>query len=65
MSTDIGSTGYVPPPQRAQMVDSSNEGIGSILGGLLKDLQDMVRGEIALARAEIREDVSTVGKGIA
>ena len=38
-------------------------GVGSILADLLKDLQTLVRGEIALARAEIREDVAAAGKG--
>jgi uncharacterized membrane protein YqjE len=36
-----------------------------MLSGLLKDLQDLVRGEVALAKAEIKEDVSTAGKGVA
>jgi hypothetical protein len=44
---------------------SGGEGIGSMLGGLLRDLQDMVRGEVALARAEIKEDVGTASKGLA
>jgi uncharacterized membrane protein YqjE len=65
MSTDLGSAGYstrpgAPPPQQG-----SAEGIGSMLGGLLKDLQDLVRGEVALAKAEIKEDVSTATKGVA
>jgi hypothetical protein len=65
MSTDFGSAGYstrpgTPPPQQG-----SADGIGSMLGGLLKDLQDLVRGEVALAKAEIKEDVSTAGKGVA
>lgn len=41
------------------------EGIGPMLGGLLKDLQDLVRGEIALAKAEIREELTSAGKGVA
>lgn len=41
------------------------EGIGPLLGDLLKDLQRMVRGEIALARAEVRDDVSQAGRGVA
>ncbi|MDQ2682647.1 MAG: phage holin family protein [Chloroflexota bacterium] len=44
---------------------SGGEGIGAILSGLLRDLQDMVRGEVALARAEIKEDVGTATKGLA
>lgn len=41
------------------------EGIGPLLGELLKDLQQLVRGEIALAKAEIREDVGQAGRGVA
>jgi uncharacterized membrane protein YqjE len=66
MSTNTGSAGYTsPPPARGQPADGSSESIGSIISGLLKDLQDMVRGEIALARAEVKEDVSVVGKSVA
>jgi uncharacterized membrane protein YqjE len=43
---------------------NSRESIGSILSGLVSDLQGIIRGEIALARAEVREDVSTVGNAI-
>jgi uncharacterized membrane protein YqjE len=43
----------------------SGESIGSLLSGLLKDLQELVRGEISLARAEVREDVARAGKGAA
>jgi uncharacterized membrane protein YqjE len=36
-----------------------------LISGLLQDLQEMVRGEITLARAEVRDDVSTASKGLA
>ncbi|MFL5762225.1 MAG: phage holin family protein [Thermomicrobiales bacterium] len=42
----------------------SQESIGSLISGLLRDLQDMVRGEISLARAEVRDDLSTASKGL-
>ena len=48
----------------AQGSDGSQESIGSLISGLLQDLQEMVRGEITLARAEVREDVSTASKGL-
>ena len=66
MSSSYGSADYRPPPgdARYQASDSQGESIGAILGGLLSDLQGMVRGEIALARAEVKEDVSTIGKAI-
>ena len=65
MSNDIGAAGYStrpgsPPPQQG-----SPDSIGAMLGGLIKDLQDLVRGEVALAKAEIKEDVSSAGKGVA
>jgi uncharacterized membrane protein YqjE len=44
--------------------NSGNDGIGAMLSGVLRDLQDMVRGEVALARAEIKEDVGTATKGL-
>lgn len=43
----------------------NQESVGSLVSGILKDLQEMVRGEIALARTEIKEDASTAGRGIA
>lgn len=66
MSSSYGSADYRPPPADGpyQSGNSQGESIGAILGGLLNDLQGMVRGEIALARAEVKEDVSTIGKGI-
>jgi hypothetical protein len=42
-----------------------SEGIGPLLGDLLRDLQALVRGEMALARAEIREDLTQAGRGVA
>jgi hypothetical protein len=41
------------------------ESIGTLISGLLKDLQDMVRGEVALARTEIRDDAMSAGRGVA
>jgi uncharacterized membrane protein YqjE len=69
MSTGFGSADFRSPPPpgdaRYQTGAGTGESIGSILGGLLNDLQGMVRGEIALARAEVKEDVSTMGRAVA
>ena len=65
MSTDIGAAGYSTRPGAAPPQEGSSDGIGAMLSGLIKDLQDLVRGEVALAKAEIKEDVSTAGKGVA
>ena len=42
----------------------SQPGIGESIGELLRDVQDMVRGEVALARAEIRDDVGAIRSGV-
>jgi uncharacterized membrane protein YqjE len=53
-------------PKRATSGSTgSQESIGSLISGLLQDLQELVRGEITLARAEVREDISTASKGLA
>jgi uncharacterized membrane protein YqjE len=69
MSAGYGSPDFRSPPPpgdaRYETGAGSGESIGSILGGLLGDLQGMVRGEIALARAEVKEDVSTMGRAVA
>lgn len=63
-----GSYGRADDPSRdagfrgAQ--DGGAEGIGSLISGLIKDMQDLVRGEIQLAKTELKEDASAAGKGI-
>lgn len=41
------------------------ESISSILSGLLRDLQDLVRDEVRLAKAEVKEDVQTASRAAA
>jgi uncharacterized membrane protein YqjE len=46
--------------------DSSKpDGLGTIVSGIVEDLQGIVRGEVLLAKTEIKEDVSAMGKGAA
>lgn len=40
------------------------EGIGTLIAGLLKDLQDLVRAEVQLAKTEVKEDAVAAGRGI-
>jgi uncharacterized membrane protein YqjE len=51
--------------QGSTETNSDSDTIGGLLSGLLRDVQQMVRGEMALARAEIKDDVSTIGTSIA
>lgn len=44
---------------------ASTEGLGTLVTGIVSDLQDIVRGEMALAKAELREDASAIGRAVA
>ena len=41
------------------MAVNRDASIGTIVGGIVGDVQDLVRKEIALARQEVREEVNT------
>jgi uncharacterized membrane protein YqjE len=41
------------------------EGLGTIVGEIVADLQDIVRGEVQLAKTELKEDATKAGRGIA
>lgn len=40
------------------------EGIGGLIGSIIKDLQELVRDEIQLAKLELSEDASKIGKAL-
>ncbi len=46
-----------------RLVDEAH-GIGSLVGGVIKDLQDLLRAEIQLAKTELKEDAMVAGKAI-
>jgi uncharacterized membrane protein YqjE len=57
-------------PERVRGVSMSPgaqdaESLGTLVTGIVADLQDIVRGEVQLAKTELQEDVSVLGKGIA
>lgn len=47
-----------------QGASAQPESFSSLISGLLVDLQDLVRGEISLAKTELREDATSAGRGI-
>lgn len=56
-----------PPPvggSAGERLKSETEGIGALLAGVVKDLQELVRAEIALAKTEVREDAQAAGKAV-
>jgi uncharacterized membrane protein YqjE len=44
--------------------NGASESIGTLITGLIEDLQGLLRGEIALAKTELKEDVSSVGQAL-
>jgi len=46
--------------------DTENpESLGTLVTGIVADMQEVVRGEVQLAKAELQEDASALGKGAA
>lgn len=52
-----------PATDQASTRQPDSGGIGSTIGAIVEDLQNVVRGEVQLAKTEIKEDVSDIGKG--
>jgi uncharacterized membrane protein YqjE len=50
----------VPPGPVVPVRTETSAGIGEIIGGLAGDIQDMVRGEIALARSELDQKLHRI-----
>jgi hypothetical protein len=67
MSEGYADSGLYAPPGRPLGAEARgrDEGIGPLISGLLTDLQELVRGEVRLARAEVKEDLMGAGRGIA
>lgn len=43
---------------------AEQESIGSLLSGLIGDLQQLIRGEVTLAKTEIREELASAARGV-
>lgn len=44
--------------------DSQEASLGALLGNLVSDLQDLIRGEIRLARQELKEEAQSAAIGV-
>ena len=49
--------------RETQQPPGSSQGLGDMLTGIVQDLQNIVRGEVQLAKTELKEDASQMGKG--
>lgn len=50
-----------PPTERLQR---EAESLGTLVSGVVQDLQDLVRAEIRLAKTELKEDAAAAGKAV-
>jgi len=60
---DAGATAYDPSGDHDRL-DVENASLGEIVGRLTSDFSQLMRAEIALAKAEAKEEVRDAGKGV-
>jgi uncharacterized membrane protein YqjE len=46
-----------------QTINQGADNLGAIVGGIIEDLQAIVRGEVQLAKTELKEEATQMGKG--
>jgi Putative Actinobacterial Holin-X, holin superfamily III len=56
------TTAYQPPDEAAR-ADVGNASVGQLLGEVTRDLSTLMRQEIELAKAEIKQEITKTGKG--
>lgn len=59
---DHGSVGDRLDEARETLNEGAS-GLGATVGSIIADLQQIVRGEVQLAKTELKEDASQIGKG--
>ena len=65
MNTSQDARGGGDGPGGRYQLAGAPEGLGALISGVIKDLQDLLRAEVQLAKTELREDASAAGKAIA
>lgn len=62
-SSGATSLGSDRPTIQPATTDAGSASLGQLLGEVTKDLSTLMRQEVALAKAEIRQDATKAGKG--
>ena len=52
----------MPSPDRPHAADVTDASVGELLGNVARDLSTLMRQELALAQAELRQEAKTTGK---
>ncbi len=55
--------GGSPPYRESRGAGEGGESLGSLVTGIVEDLQNIVRGEVQLAKTELKEDITKLGAG--
>lgn len=61
----VTGQGFRGQEMAARYEAAGGEGIGALVSGLIEDLQELLRGEIKLARTEVKEDIATAARAAA
>jgi uncharacterized membrane protein YqjE len=61
-SKSTGAGGNPMDDARETLSQGANN-VGSMIGGIIEDLQGIVRGEVQLAKTELKEEAGQMGKG--
>jgi uncharacterized membrane protein YqjE len=56
-------TGGNPMDEARETLSQGANSLGSMVGEIIGDLQDIVRGEVQLAKTELKEEAGQMGKG--
>ncbi len=65
MNTSQDARGGGDGPGGRYQLAGAPEGLGALISGVIKDLQDLLRAEVQLAKTELREDATGIGKALA
>ncbi len=65
MNTSHDARGGGDGPGGRYQLAGAPEGLGALISGVIKDLQDLLRAEVQLAKTELREDATGIGKALA
>jgi hypothetical protein len=57
------STPLPPPPAGGGTADIADVSVGELLGNVSRDLSTLLRQELALAKAEVKQEAAKAGKG--
>ncbi len=55
------ASGPTHPTERDYNLQGAPEGLGALVSGVITDVQNIVRNEVRLAQAELKQDVGTLG----